>query len=172
MAGRKKIVHQDIVGAAVAARAIGITEARLRQLVNEGKLPREKTAKYNLPKVVAAFIKLKVDDALRRAQVDTQSTADKLRERREQQITQRMDKEARELIPKDDVLADRAFVTGKYLTSLSGMPARLTKNLDERRRVEAIFDQERLRLHDIFEKSRRRLLAGHGPAEADDEDDT
>ncbi|MDS1135166.1 hypothetical protein [Nitratireductor indicus] len=48
-------------------------------------------------------------------------------------------------------------LTGAYLASLSGMPARITRNLDERKRLETIFDGERSRLAGGFSEKRDRL---------------
>lgn len=151
-----------------AARLLMLSDERVRQLTKSGYVPSLAQGRYNLVAVVQGYIKYLKDDERR----SSRSVADnRVRDARAAEIERRMAREDRDLIMLDEAMAAYDFATGLYLTSISGLPARMTRNASERRRLEAICDGERQRLADRFAEGASALRTGEAAVDADDEDD-
>jgi hypothetical protein len=167
--GRPKIPNNipDEVTARDLAAFIGITQIRVQQLAKDDRIPRLARGKYPFAAAVKAYYGLKIDHAAQHQS----SSADLLREKRAREIEIKTAQRERDLIPMSEALACADDVTGAFLHSISGLPARMTRNPRERQRLEAICDEERLRLFDRFAKSREVLRSGTASSEAVPEDD-
>lgn len=153
---------------AQAARLLMVTEDWIRQLSRNGYLAKAGRDSFNLVAVVQCYIKYLKDDERR----SSRSAADsRVRDARAAEIERRMAREDRDLIMLDEAMAAYDFATGLYLASVSGLPARMTRNASERRRLEAICDGERQRLADRFAEGASALRTGEAAIDADDEDD-
>lgn len=151
-----------------AARLLMLSDERVRQLTKSGYVPTLAQGRYNLVAVVQGYIKYLKDDERR----SSRSVADnRVRDARAAEIERRMAREDRDIIMLDEAMAAYDFATGLYLTSISGLPARMTRNASERRRLEAICDGERQRLADRFAERASALRSGEAAVDADDEDD-
>ncbi len=155
------------IGVKVLGEFLDLTERRIQQLVNEGVLPRSGHGTYPFKKAVAAFYGAKLEAE----KAHTESSADRLRDERAREIQVKTAVRERELIPLPEAVEHVEGMVGDLLTSISGLPARLTRNPRERQRFEAICDEERLRLSDRFGKRGKALEAGAAVAEAEHEDD-
>jgi len=152
-----------------AARLLMLSDERVRQLTKSGYVPTLAQGRYNLVAVVQGYIKYLKDDERR----SSRSVADnRVRDARAAEIERRMAREDRDIIMLDEAMAAYDFATGLYLTSISGLPARMTRNASERRRLEAICDGDRQRLADRFAEGASALRSGEAAVDADDEDDT
>lgn len=153
---------------AQAARLLMVTEAWVRKLTRDGTIAKAARDRYNLVAVVQGYIRFLKDEERR----SSKSAADnRVRDARAAEIERRMAREDRDLIMLDEAMAAYDFATGLYLTSISGLPARMTRNASERRRLEAICDGERQRLADRFAEGASALRTGEAAVDADDEDD-
>lgn len=151
-----------------AARLLMISDERVRQLTKAGFVPRAARGRYNLVALVQGYIRFLKDDERR----SSKSAADsRVRDARAAEIERRMAREDRKIIALDEAMAAFDHATGLYLQSLSGLPARMTRNASERRRLEAICDTERERLSHRFAESASALRTGVEAAGAEDEDD-
>lgn len=152
-----------------AARLLMISEERIRQLVKQGYVPvSEKRGHVQLVGSVQGYIRFLKDDERR----SSKSAADaRVRDARAAEIERRMAREDRDIIMLEEAMAAYDFATGLYLESVSGLPARMTRNVSERRRLEAICDGERQRLADRFAEGASALRTGSTAADTDDEDD-
>ena len=146
---------------------LGVTSKRVQQLSQEGVLERLGRGKYEFSKAVQAYIAYKVAFAEKQNQ---STSADRLRDRREQKEALRIAREERELIHIDESDAAMQEVCGALLDFVSSLPARITRDVRERQRIEAICDAGRLRLSDRFEKARRAVRDGGEADEASEED--
>ncbi|KZL17681.1 hypothetical protein PsAD2_03018 [Pseudovibrio axinellae] len=158
----------EMVGSGEMAKFLDITPRRLGQLVSEGVLRKEGRGKFPLTFNVKAFIDFKVQGEVSKL---APNSADKLAQRREQALVRKMAREDRELITIDEAMEALEDVTGEFLTSMSTLPAQITRDLDERRRIEKICDGERSRLVGSFLKTTKALQQGSGASEAKSEDD-
>lgn len=150
------------------AKCLGITARRLNQLVSEGVLGKEGRGKFPLSFNVKAYIDFKVQGEVSKL---APSSADKLAQRREQALVRKMAREDRELIPMEESMEALEEVTGHFLTTLSTLPAQITRDLEERQRIEKICDAERSRLSGSFLETAQTLQQGCRTSEATTKDD-
>jgi hypothetical protein len=157
----------EFVTAKELAAHVGLSTKRILVMTSEGLLPREGKGRYKFAEAVRAYIKFKAEEGARKNQ---STSADRLRDRREQKEALRIAREERELIHIDEADAGMQEVCGAVLEFVSGLPARITRDVRERQRIEGICDEGRLRLSDRFAKARRIVRDGIIAAEASDED--
>lgn len=151
------------------AKFLNVTERWVRQMVEDGILIKDDKGKLPFRENVLRYYAKKIDEVTAKAEP---SKGDKLRERREEQLQMRMDTEQRKLVPLDEALTAFSDISGAFLETLSGLPARITRNPDERRRIEVICDAERKRLSTRFGKHRETLRTGEDDPGAVAETDT
>lgn len=127
-----------------AARLLMISEERIRQLVKEGHVPRsEKRGYVQLVGTVQGYLRYLKDEERR----SSKSAADsRVRDARALEIELRIAERSRELIPVEDALTDMAEFAGLVRSELAGLPARLTRLIDERQKVETEIDALLVRL--------------------------
>ena len=82
-----------------------------------------------------------------------------------------MMKEDREIVMLDEALAVQDELSGAFLDVLGGLPARITRDQKERRRIEAVCDEERDRLAKSFAEKAHALRTGDFDSEAFEEAD-
>ena len=121
-----------------AARLLMISEERIRQLVKQGYVPRsEKRGYVQLVGSVQGYLRYLKDDERRSAK----SAADsRVRDARALEIELRIAERTRDLIPIEDALTDMAELAGMVRSELAGLPARLTRIIDERQKIETEID--------------------------------
>ena len=151
-----------------AARLLMISDERVRQLTKMGYVPKAAKGRYNLVAVVQGYIKYLKDDERRSSKSAAES---RVRDARAAEIERRMAREDRKIIALEEAMTAYDFATGLYLQSISGLPARMTRNTSERRRLEAICDTERQRLATRFAEGASSVRTGVEAFDADDEDD-
>ncbi|MEL4069581.1 hypothetical protein WKW50_05475 [Ochrobactrum sp. GPK 3] len=158
----------DMITASAAAALLGVTTQWLRMLAANGYVPKAVRGKYPIVAVVQGYVKSLKDDDKRS---NKSSSENRVRDARAAEIERRIAREDRKLIVLDEALTAFDEATGHFLQSLSGLPAAITRNLNERRRIETICDAERSRLSVSFSQIASSLETGIDPLEADDEDD-
>ncbi len=166
--GKSKPKIPDEVGTGEMASILGITTRRLGQLVMEGVLEKRGRGSFNVAESVQAFVDFKV-----RAEVSrlAPSAANRLQERKEQLLAMRISRDERTLIDLSEATDAVDAVVGTFLETLSILPARISRDPTERKRIETICDAERQRISDSFAKTAQTLRTGISPDEADIEDD-
>jgi hypothetical protein len=156
------------ISTAQAARLLMVTEDWVRQLSRNGYIAKAARDRYNLVTAVQGYIRFLKDEERR----SSKNAADsRVRDARAAEIERRMAREDRKLIMLDEAMDAYDFATGLYLQSLSGLPARMTRNASERRRLDTICDGERQRLADRFAEGASALRTGEAAFDADEEDD-
>lgn len=149
---------------------LGLTTRWIYDLTKDGVFTKldGKYGQYDLDASHKAYTVYKL---AKEAEKRAPSVTDGLTLRKEQLLKQRLDREARVLINIDEALAVVDIVTGHFLEVISGLPARVTRNIAERKRIEAITDAVRTKLAGIFGAEREALRSGVPVGEAVDEDD-
>lgn len=152
-----------------AALLLMISDERVRQLVKSGYIERPQRGRVPLVGAVQGYIRFLREEERR----STKSAADnRVREARAKEIELRTAREAGELVPLEEAVAYVQSVVGTLMSRLNGLPAQITRNLDERRRIADMLDGIRSEVAAVCEK--------HGPAyralpdtnEADTKDNT
>jgi hypothetical protein len=147
-----------------AARLLMISEERIRQLVRQGHVPRsDKRGYVQLVGAVQGYLRYLKDDERRSAR----SAADsRVRDARALEIELRIAERSRDLIPIEDALTAMAELAGMVRSELAGLPARLTRIIDERQRIETEIDGVLSRLAERAAQKAESLEAdrGYSPA--------
>ncbi len=165
VSGRDSAAEAGTITTSQAARLLMVSDERVRQLTKAGFVPKAARGRYNLVALVQGYIRFLKDDERR----SSKSAADsRVRDARAAEIERRMAREDRKIIALDEAMAAFDQATGLYLQSLSSLPARITRNSAERRRIEAVCDAERQRLSDRFAQSAVTLQTGSHQQETAD----
>lgn len=156
------------VNAKGLAAVLGVTDRWVRDLEKQGVFKRQARGRYDLTECVPAYVEWRV-----KAEVTKQAppSGDRVRDARAAEIERRMAREDRKIIDIDEAFGVLDDVVGHFLQSISGLPAQITRNVSERRRIEAICDAERQRLATRFAEGLSALQTGDQAPDADDEDD-
>ena len=149
-----------------AARLLMISDERIRQLTKQGYIPRaEKRGVVQLVGAVQGYLRYLKDDERR----SSKSAADsRVRDARALEIELRISERSRDLIPLEDALADMAEFAAAVRSELAGLPARLTRIMDERQKIESEVDGVLTRLSERAAQKAAALEPGRGdpPARA------
>jgi len=123
-----------------AALLLMISEERIRQLQKASYIPRSEKGRVPLVGAVQGYIRFLKDDERRASKTAADS---RVRDARAREIELRTAKEEAELVPFDEAQHFVNGVIGLFMSLLNGMPAEFTRDVDERRRLEAILDRVR-----------------------------
>lgn len=147
-----------------AARLLMISEERIRQLQKQGYIPRaEKRGTVQLVGAVQGYLRYLKDDERRSAK----SAADsRVRDARALEIELRVAEKTRDLIPIEDALTDMAELAAMVRSELGGLPARLTRIMAERQKIEMEVDGVLVRLSERAAQKAQSLETGRSDSEA------
>lgn len=141
----------------------------VRNLVTNGFLIQEKRGQYspvNLVRGVIAYYDNLAESSSKKAKANAATDA------RTREIELRIAKQTGVLFPVDDSLAILSDVLTSARAEFAGLPAAHTRNVDERRRLEASIDAIFARLADKAGKYGEALRSGQDALEAVGEDAT
>lgn len=157
------------VGAGELAAILGITDRRVRQLVDEGIFFRTGRGRYPLAESVQAYVEWRLKSERDRHAGKTPQ--DRVAELRAREIEQRIALKDRELITtaEHDAVFDEAF--GLLKAALIGLPAALTRDLTQRRAIEDAIDGALNRTAARFEQESAKLRPSRQADPSADEDD-
>ena len=136
---------------------LGISERRVRQLAAEGKIPKPTRGKFDAPACVRAVL-----DAARADRPE--SSLEKARARaidaRARAQEMKIAREERELIPFDDAMESMELMMGAVNTAFVTLPARFTRNLETREKLDELIFVIRTELADKLHELSNRYLQG------------
>lgn len=150
-------VPENIVTTDQAAKLLGIGNERVRQLARDGYIERTKPGFFVLVSVVQGYINFRNDTDRRSNKSAAES---RLRDVRSREIEIRSAEREGRLIDKQETLDFITEFLGKVRNSLAGIPARVSQNLEERRRVEGVLDQVMAEIADDCETTASALAKG------------
>jgi phage terminase Nu1 subunit (DNA packaging protein) len=130
-----------------AATLILLTRARLYELVQAGWIKAIAPNRYDPAEVAQGYIRFLKDEERRTSKTATLS---RVQEARARQIEQRTARDAGQTIAMADALALLDDVVGGLKADLDGVPARCTRDMVERRKLEA-------ELNDCLTRAANRL---------------
>jgi hypothetical protein len=123
-----------------AAALIKVTPRRLQQLTAQGWIKKESRGQYTVVAVVHGYLAFRDDEERNAAKTAADS---RVRDARAREMELRIAREEKELIPTVEALTFLQAVVGMLISRLIGLPAQITRDRDERRRIEAIIDDIR-----------------------------
>lgn len=128
--------NRGLISAEQAAQLVELSTERLRQLVKEGFIPPPpKRGFYTLVGVVRGCLNFYRDTERRATKVAAES---KVRDARAREIELRIAEREGRVIDLEDTQDVFMHMTGLLRSTLSGIPAAYTRDLAERRRLEAL----------------------------------
>lgn len=123
-----------LIAAGQAARLLMISDERIRQIVKLGYIPRSNKGMYPLVELIQGYIKFLKDDERRSSK---SATASRMQDAKAAEIEMRIAEKRRELIPLEEADAALSFLVGKVRSEFSGLPARATRDMPLRRKLES-----------------------------------
>lgn len=138
----------------------------VHQLVKDGFVQKQAKNQYTLVSAVRGVIAYYEDLQTKNSKTASASRATDARAR---EIELRIKERSRELIPIEDARAEIADWTSAFRAELQGLPARFTRDMQERRRLEQEIDGALERLSRRTSEAERALAAGEGAASAEPE---
>jgi phage terminase Nu1 subunit (DNA packaging protein) len=149
-----------ILSVSQVASLTGRSTQWVHQLVKAGFIPKEGHGKYTLVGIIRGIIAYYEDLQSKNQKTAAASRATDARTR---EIELRIKERSRELIPLEDARAELADWSSAVRAEFQGLPARYTRDMKERRRLEQEIDGAFERL------SRRTSAAGEGAVSAEPE---
>lgn len=151
-----------------AASLIGVTDRYIRQLMQDGRFKRDANGVLTVFAVVRGYIEAK-DQEIEQARL--KAADNEVRRAKAKEINLRIAEKERELVPRDEVEALVQLVVGEIVSRLQGLPARFTRDINERRRLEQLVYDIRGEVADLTAKYGETFRTGGELIDATDEDD-
>lgn len=145
-----------------------VTAERLGQLVSEGVFERVERGRYPFPAAVTAYFRHLRDAASRGFAAND---SDRVRVARAREIEQRIARNDRDLVPKDEAIAAVDIMAGRFRSLMAGLPAQITRDHTERDRIVRIVDDNLAALATAFRQASALVQTGGDAADAVEEDD-
>ncbi|WP_099863747.1 hypothetical protein [Pararhizobium haloflavum] len=134
MAPKQEADKAGTIPIAQAARLLMISEERVRQLCKMDYIPRIARGKVTLVGAVQGYIRFLKDEERRSSK---SATATRMQDAKATEIDLRIRERLRQLVPIEDAQAAFDIVLGKVREEFDGMPARTTRDMELRRKLEA-----------------------------------
>lgn len=151
------------------AAVLGLTPMRIRQLADEGIVPKAGRNQYPLDRAVQGYVKWRLE-TIAGKNADS-SPENRVRDARTREIELRIAERENRLIDIDEHNAVVDELVGLFLAGLESLPARATRDITQRRQIEASCDGLRREIADRAAKRGRELRQGGAAAVTDAEDD-
>lgn len=124
----------NVITLDMASRLLEIGPERIRQLMREGYIPRDKPGRVSLVGAVQGYHRF-LKDLLSK---QTKTSADsEVRKERAREIKLRNDIRERALIPTDEAVAAYDELIAAVREAMNSIPARVTRDIQLRRKIEA-----------------------------------
>jgi len=151
-----------------AAALLRLSTSRVKQLISEGWIKRDGDGKLTIVNVVHGYLDLRDDEVKR---ITAKAADNEVRRARAREITLRTAKAERELVPRDDAEEFVQLLIGEVVARLQGLPARFTRDVNERSILEQLIRDVRKEVAEIAAKHVAAFQSGAEPSEAAGEDD-
>ncbi len=152
----------------VAARLIMVTDDRVLALVKQGYIPKTGRGQYTIVGVVQGYIRFLKDGEKRSAK---SAAANRVAAARAAEIELRTAERAHRLIATDEAIDFVDEIVGSLKAELSGLAARLTRDVALRRKIKAEVDGVLQRAADRCEQRSSDLRTSGSIATADSEEE-
>lgn len=158
--------QSDLITFEVAGRLLMIGPERVRQLVKAGYITRPKNGYTTIVSAVQGYIRFLKDEDRKDTKKGAASRATDARTR---EIELRIAERQRDLIPQEDARAVVAQIAAMMKAEFVGLPARLSRDVAERRRMEQEIDASFERIAEALASATLTLQTGFGDNSAEPE---
>ncbi|EPE98439.1 hypothetical protein [Rhizobium grahamii] len=151
-----------------AARLLMVSDERLRQLVKLSYIKPSVRGHYEHDDVIQGYIKFLKDEERKGSKVAAQS---RMQDAKTAEIELRLAEKQRSVIPLDDAIYAIEFAAAKFRDAMLSLPARFTRDMGERRKLEALVHEEVNNIGKAFGSARRYVRDGGADLHASEGDD-
>lgn len=141
----------------MAGRLLEISAERVRQLIKEGYIQKTRHGFTTTVSAVRGYIKFLKEVASNKTAT---ASASRAQEARAKEIERRMAREDRELISQEEAMLAMSQVAAVVSKELSGFGARVTRDMDLRRKIEDEAHGAQARIADEVGKLQGALKSG------------
>lgn len=159
----------QLIPLATAAALLEISEERIRQLSKAGYINIPKRGHTTLVSAVRGYIRFWKDEA---GKTTKSAAASRAVDARAEEIQLRIAERKRELIPQEDANMAMDLLAGEVARQLSGLGARVTRDIPLRRKIEAAVNESQGKIATALASSKFLVETGREAAGTDTEDDT
>jgi phage terminase Nu1 subunit (DNA packaging protein) len=157
MAEKKQPDAAGQITTAQAAKLLMVSEAWIGKLHKMEYVPKAARGKWNLVAVVQGYIRFLKDEDRRSSKSASHSRMTDIKAER---LEMQMKAERRELVPFEDTRLVLDTAAGLMQSSLMSIPAKFTRDIAERRRLEGMIAQALNDIADGMEKKAEALKKG------------
>lgn len=147
---------------------LGIGERWVRQLEQQGVVVKNAYGDYDIPSSVQGYIRFKVESEIAASTDRGRGEKSDYDFERARKLKLQNDQTDNLLVPVQDAVAAVDAIFGAMRTALSGVPARVSDDVQVRRRLETEIDSVLTELADGYEQAGRALATGGDPLAADE----
>lgn len=149
-------------------RLVGVSGRRITQMADEGKIPKPINGKYDGPAVVRAlFLAAKS----KREQTDSDRAIARARTAQAEAQEIRNARDRKELVAVDEVVNVFDTLVAVVRDEITALPARVTRDMDLRRKLEADIDGVLSRIAGRCGDAEDAVRSGEGVSDTASEDD-
>lgn len=157
MSERRSADQAGQITTAQAAKLLMVSEAWIGKLHKMEYVPKAARGKWNLVAVVQGYIRFLKDEDRRSSKSASHSRMTDIKAER---LEMQMKAERRELVPFEDTRLVLDTAAGLMQSSLMSIPAKFTRDIAERRRLEGMIAQALNDIADGMEKKAEALKKG------------
>jgi hypothetical protein len=132
-----------------AAGLLRLSVRRINQLIQEGWIKRDSAGTLTIVAAVHGYLDFK-DEEIKRIQL--KASYNEVRRARAHEISLRTAKQERELIPREEAEEFVQLLIGEVVSRLLGLPARYTRDVNDRKQLETLVASVRAEVADIAAK--------------------
>lgn len=157
MAHRKTSEPAGTISTSQAAKLLMVSEMWIGKLHKMEYIPKAGRGKWNLVAVVQGYIRFLKDEDRRSSKSAAQSRITDIKAAR---LEMQMQADRRELVPLDDARLVLDTAASLMQSNLMAVPAKFTRDVKERRRLEAMIAEALGKIADDIDKKAASLTTG------------
>jgi phage terminase Nu1 subunit (DNA packaging protein) len=150
----------------VAAKLLMVTPEWIRRLSKDGWIPKVERGRYRVVDVVQGYIRFLKDEARRTTKTASLSRLQDIRTRKEELAVAQAE---RELVPLAEAMTLVDEVAGTVVSRVNAIPARFTRDIEQRALLQREVDDALAEVADRIEKLGSAFRSGRDDSAADDE---
>ncbi|XIA64773.1 hypothetical protein ACFIOY_39365 [Bradyrhizobium sp. TZ2] len=147
----------QLITSGLAARLLMVSPERVRQLSKEGWIEKQGRDQFYLVDVVQGYIRYR-NDSERRA--TKSAAANRVSDARAREVELRIAERERRLVELSEMIALADKLVGMFRAEMSGLPARVTRDLQIRRTIETAINDILDRIADAATASAGMVAEG------------
>jgi len=150
----------------VAAKLLMVSPEWIRRLSKDGWIPKVERGRYRVVDVVQGYIRFLKDEARRSSKTASHNRLQDVRTRKEELAVAQAE---RELVPLAEAMTLVDEVAGAVVARINAIPARVTRNIEQRSLLQREVDDALAEVADRIEKLRDAYRSGDQDPAPDEE---